>query len=88
MNEYMSITDRMYDWDKQTEQLEKENAELKETITKMNNVITETFSKLNKAKEIIRELLPFAKRECVTTANFNAKEIQRAEQFLKEQTYD
>lgn len=35
----------------------KENAELKETVIKMNNVITETFSNLTKAKEIIKEIL-------------------------------
>ena len=36
--------------------LTKENAELKETVTKMNNVIIGTFSNLTKAKEIIEEL--------------------------------
>ena len=39
---------------KRIAELEKENAELKETVIKMNNVITETFSNLTKAKEIIK----------------------------------
>jgi hypothetical protein len=34
---------------------DKNIAELKETVIKMNNVITETFSNLAKAKEIISE---------------------------------
>ena len=81
MNEYMSLSDRMRDWDKQTVQLEKENAELKETITKMNNVITETFSKLNKAKEIIRELLSSCFGYYSKTVNYEVK--AKAEAFLK-----
>ena len=34
-------------------ELEQENAELKETVIKMNNVITETFSNLTKAKDLL-----------------------------------
>lgn len=82
MNEYIRMADRMYDLDKQMEQLEKENAELKETITKMNNVITETFSKLNKAKEIIRELLSSCFGYYSKTVNYEIK--AKAEAFLKE----
>lgn len=33
----------------------KENAELKETVTKMNNVLTETFRNLTKAKELLEK---------------------------------
>lgn len=40
---------------------------------------------LTKAKEIIKELLPFAKRECVSSAKFNAKEIKKAEAFLNKE---
>ena len=36
--------------------LEKENAELQETVIKMNNVITKTFGNLTKAKELIDSL--------------------------------
>lgn len=42
-------------------------------------------SELAEAREIIKELFPFAKREAVSSANPNAKEIKRAEQFLGEE---
>ena len=45
---------------------------------------TDKDEQLEQAKEIIKELLPFAERECVSSANFNVKEIKQAEQFLKE----
>lgn len=67
-------------------QLEKENAELKETITKMNNVITKTFSNLTKAKEHIENLLYYVKQCTCERSNYAEikKDIKEAEQFLKE----
>ena len=55
------------------QKLEKENAELKETVTKMNNVITETVSNL--AKKRLQMIY-----QCI---NYQ-KELLEAEQFLKE----
>lgn len=61
----------------------KENAEFKETVIKMNNVITETFSNLNKAKEIIEELLDT--QSCLDPYKDIFKDrVLKAEQFLKE----
>jgi hypothetical protein len=37
-------------------ELEKENAELAETVIKMNNVIIETFSNLTQAKELLKKI--------------------------------
>ena len=65
--------------EEQIEQLEQENAELKETVIKMNNVITETFSNLTKAKDLIDKLLhggfilPCYKKDAI---------IVKAEQFI------
>ena len=61
-------------------QAQKENAELKETVTKMNNVITETFSKLTNAKEIIKGLLSFVD----SLGNFSGGIFTKAEQFISE----
>ena len=36
------------------------------------------------AREILKDIFPFAKREVVSSAKPNAKEIKRAEQFLGE----
>lgn len=87
MNEYMKII-KQQEFRKQTEEakfeafsamcekvadLEKKNAELKETVIKMNNVITETFSNLTKAREILcsmlsqyrdRKEIDYSTREC------------------------
>lgn len=60
----------------------KENAELKETVIKMNKVITETFSNLTKAKEIIKIFLGFA--EAFGYSPSMDKFITDAEQFLKD----
>ena len=61
--------------EKVEKQLREENEELKETVTKMNNVITETFSNLSKAKEIITELLKYTDTEAVEM-------IKEAKQFI------
>lgn len=57
--------------------LEKENAELKETVTKMNNVITDTFRNLTKAKELLKQWLQA--NICDSVVLFSD-----TEQFLKE----
>ena len=59
--------------------LEKENAELKETVIKMNNVITETFSNLTKAKEIIEKVAKMYRYSPRVD-----EIIEQAEQFLKD----
>lgn len=68
------------------EKLEEENAELKETITKMNNVITETFSKLTKAKELLEKLLLVSCNSEVLNQYPNCSKVLQArveaEQFL------
>lgn len=64
------------------EKLEKENAELKKTVTKMNNVITKTFSNLTKAREIIRDLLSYL----YSVEYDHVSDLEQAEQFLKEET--
>ena len=70
------------------EVLEKENAELKETVIKMNNVITETFSNLSKAKELLERLLITSCNSDVLNLLPNCSEVLRvrveAEQFLSE----
>ena len=63
---------------KKVTELEQENAELKETVNKMNNVITETFSNLTKAKKIIRTL---AGDLSMYSGDYQ-KELLEAEQFL------
>ena len=67
-------------------ELEKENAELKETVIKMNNVITETFSNLTKAKELLERLLITSCNSDVLNLLPNCSEVLRvrveAEQFL------
>jgi uncharacterized coiled-coil protein SlyX len=64
-------------------ELEKENAELKETVTKMNNVITESFSNLTKAKELVRSLYYIIQDRIDYENNIGIKdEMWRAEQFL------
>ena len=62
--------------------LTKENAELKETVTKMNNVIIGTFSNLTKAKEVIKKFSEFVKniQNIICGTSF----VNQAEQFLKE----
>lgn len=68
------------------EKLEKENADLKETVTKMNNVITETFSNLTQAKELLKKI-----EKIVYNGENEIKRLSKivdilaeAEQFLKE----
>ena len=63
------------------EQLEKENVELKETVVRMNKVITETFSKLTKAKEIIKNIIRVTWGE---GWSYTLGVKVEAEQFLKE----
>ena len=69
-------------------ELEKENAELKETVTKMNNVITETFRNLSKAKELLERLLITSCNSDVLNLLPNCSEVLRvrveAEQFISE----
>ena len=65
------------------EQLEKENAELKEIVTKMNNVITETFSNFTKAKEHIQTLISCL-INWIQEGDKDYCYIAEAEQFLKE----
>ena len=66
----------------------KENAELKETVIKMNNVITETFSNLSKAKELLERLLITSCNSDVLNLLPNCSEVLRvrveAEQFISE----
>ena len=69
----------------------KENAEFKETVIKMNNVITETFSNLTKAKDLIlnlynagRDVLMCRNEELAYTRLDDAINDKRIEQFLKE----
>lgn len=73
--------------------LEKENAEMKETVIKMNNVITETFNNLTEAKAIIKDYMIIAKADhcevcsvpeenrCINVLKLN----EQVEQFLKEE---
>ena len=69
----------------------KENAELKETVIKMNNVITETFSNLSKAKELLERLLITSCNSDVLNLLPNCSEVLRvrteAEQFLDDEGY-
>lgn len=73
-------------------ELGKENAELKETVIKMNNVITETFSNLTKAKSIIKDYKIVAESDHTTVCSvpeenrcINVYKLnESAEQFLKE----
>ena len=65
--------------EKRIKELEKENAELKETVIKMNNVITETFSNLTKAKEIIEKVAKMYRYSPRVD-----EIIEQAEQFLSE----
>ena len=66
--------------EKRIKEFEKENAKLKETVTKMNNVITKTFSNLTKAREIIRDLLSYL----YSVEYDHVSDLEQAEQFLKE----
>ena len=70
------------------ERLKKENAEQKETVIKMNQVITETFSNLTKAKKLLEKLLITSCNSDVLILFPNCSEVLRvrveAEQFLKE----
>ena len=59
----------------------KENAELKETVTKMNNVITKTFSNLIKAKELIKNIIRVTWGE---GWNYSLDWKVKAEQFLND----
>lgn len=80
--------------DKQIEatfKLVKENAELKETVIKMNNIITETFGNLTEAKAIIKDYMIVAdhttvcsvpeENRCINVLKLN----EQAEQFLNRQ---
>ena len=67
-----------------TKELQEENERLAKHILELQADKGRLTDELTEAKEIIRELLPFAKRECVSSAKFNAKEIKKAEAFLKE----
>lgn len=84
----MGGTATLNEGDKRTmtkEELEKENAGLKETVTKMNNVITKTFSNLTKAKDIIKDLLTLHNDSFgQTKLSWRCNVIDKAEQFLKE----
>ncbi len=60
--------------------LEKENAELKETVTKMNNVITETFRNLSKAKVVLRNVIDYLGQFCSDYPDC----VIEAELFLKD----
>jgi predicted nuclease with TOPRIM domain len=64
--------------------LTEENAELKETITKINNVITETFSKLIKAKELLNEFMRISKASDEDFEHDYTELIAEAEQFISE----
>ena len=68
---------------KKIAELEKENAELKETVTKMNNVITETFSKLTKAKELLKEFVHHYKAKTIYIENMQDL-LEQSDQFLSE----
>ena len=72
--------------EKVEKQLREENAELKETVIKMNNVITETFSNLSKAKELLERLLITSCNSDVLNLLPNCSEVLRvrveAEQFI------
>ena len=57
---------------------------LSEHIIELQNDKGKLIDENRKMREIIKELFPFAKREAVSSANPNAKEIKRAEQFLGE----
>ena len=59
-------------------------AELKETVTKMNNVITETFSKLTKAKELLNEFMRISKASDEDFEHDYSELIGEAEQFCEE----
>jgi hypothetical protein len=63
-----------------TKELQKENAELKETVIKMNNVITETFSNLTKAKELLKQWLQTSNASGCNNINI----VTDTEQFLKD----
>lgn len=62
--------------------LSKENAELKETVMKMNDVITKTFSNLAKAKELLKKYVEWNKdsEAYLDLSEWNAE----VEQFLKD----
>lgn len=67
---------------KKVADLEKENAELKETAIKMNNLITKTFSNLTKATELLAKWVELFKPK---GGNIPPTPIQvDTEQFLKE----
>lgn len=63
----------------------KENVKLKETVIKMNNVITETFRNLNKAKEFFNEFMRISKASDEDFEHDYSELIEEAEQFLKEE---
>lgn len=67
--------------EKHITELEKENAELKETVTKMNNVVIRIFSNLTKAKEIISNLYAICKDNYYPNSSVL---MEQAEQFLSE----
>ncbi|MBO6130937.1 MAG: hypothetical protein J6P28_03115 [Treponema sp.] len=63
-----------------------ENAELKETVTKMNNVITETFSNLTQAKELLKKIekIVYSGENEIKRLSKIVDILAEAEQFLSE----
>ena len=63
-----------------------ENAKLKETVTKMNNVITETFSNLTQAKELLKKIekIVYSGENEIKRLSKIVDILAEAEQFLKE----
>ena len=91
-NEKHELLGIIQDKDKAIQILTKENAEFKETVVKMNNVITETFSNLANAKEIMQKLIANAP-DTYSGTNIELQQkkmfsfqdaVNKAEQFLKE----
>lgn len=79
----LSINGKTYDANELIayhKELEKENAELKETVTKMNNVITETFRNLSKAKVVLRNVIDYLGQFCSDYPDC----VIEAELFLKD----
>lgn len=70
--------------EKVEKQLREENAELKETVIKMNNVITETFSKLTKAKDIMKRLVDLSNSSRSLLGGTWHETVREAEDFLKD----
>ncbi len=62
--------------------LQKENTELKETVTKMNNVIIGIFSNFTKAKEFLNEFMRISKASDEDFEHDYSELIAEAEAFL------